>query len=116
MNNHDVIGVLIFLMNQVISSENNQDNDFIDNKLINLDSITVNRNPISDNEISSKMYIDDELDKITLLKVSQTIHNHLKVSVENDTYNVTKYDKIQVIDITEIKSPNTGANLLQSGF
>ena len=37
----------------------------------------------------------------------------MKVSVGNDTNNLTKYDKIQIIDITEIKSPNTGTNLLQ---
>ena len=34
--------------------ENNQDNDFNDDKLTNLDSITVNRNPSSDNEVSIK--------------------------------------------------------------
>ena len=27
--------------------------------------------------------------------------------------NLSKHDKIHIIDITEIKSPNTGANLLQ---
>ena len=43
--------------------KNNQDNDLNDNKITNLDSITVNRNPTSDNELSNKKYIDDELDK-----------------------------------------------------
>ena len=33
--------------------KNNQDNDFNNNKLKNIDSITVNRNPISDNEVSN---------------------------------------------------------------
>ena len=37
--------------------KNNQDNDLIDNKLTNLDSITVNRNPTSDNELANKRYI-----------------------------------------------------------
>ena len=31
--------------------KNNQDNDFNDNKLLNLDSVTVNRNPTLDNEL-----------------------------------------------------------------
>ena len=39
--------------------KNNQDNNLNDNKLINLDSITVNRNPTSDNELANKKYIDD---------------------------------------------------------
>ena len=43
--------------------KNNQDNDFNDNKLTNIDSITVNRNPTSDNEVANKKYIDNELDK-----------------------------------------------------
>ena len=33
--------------------KNNQDNGFNDNKLTNLDSITINRNPTSDNEITN---------------------------------------------------------------
>ena len=91
----------------------NQDNDFNDNKIINLDSITVNRNPISDNELTNKKYIHDELNKITILRFNQTLKNYLKVSVGNKTYNLTKYDKIQIIDTTEIKYPNIGSELLQ---
>ena len=47
------------------------------------------------------------------MSFNQTRQNYLKISVGNDVYNLTKYDKIQVTDITENKSPNTGANLLQ---
>ena len=47
--------------------KNNQDNNLNDKKLINLDSITVNRNPTSDNEAANKKYIDDELDKNTFV-------------------------------------------------
>ena len=43
--------------------KNNQDTDFNDNKLLNLDSVTVNRNPTLDNELSNKKYIDKEIDK-----------------------------------------------------
>ena len=91
----------------------NRDNDLKDKKLTNLDSITVNRNPISDNEVSNKRYVDDSLGEITLLKFYQTLTNYLKVSVGDDTYNLTKYDKIQFIDTTEIKYPNIGSDLLQ---
>ena len=34
--------------------KNNQDNNLNDKKVTNLDSITVNRNPTSDNEVSNK--------------------------------------------------------------
>ena len=35
------------------------------------------------------------------------------MSVGNSTYNLTKYDKIQITDITEIRYPSSGASLLQ---
>ena len=94
--------------------KNNQDNDFNDKKLTNLDSITVNGNPASDNELANKKYIDDELDKNTVLRFSQTLQNYLKVSVGSDTYNLTKYDKIQLTDTTIMKAGNGGGNLLPS--
>ena len=94
--------------------KNNQDNDFNDTKLTNVNSITVNRNPTSDNELSNKKYIDDELDKNTIVRFSQTLENYLKVSVGNDTYNLTKYNKIQMTDTTIIKTGNSGGYLLPS--
>ena len=93
---------------------NNQDNNFNDGKLTNIDSITVNRNPNSDNELSNKKYIDDQLDKNTIVRFNQTLSNYLKVAVGNDTYNLTKYDKIQLTDTTIIKYPNNGGYLLQN--
>ena len=79
---------------------NDQDNEFDDNKLTNLDSVTVNGNPSSDNELANKKYIDDELDKNTIVRFNQTLQNYSKVSIGNNTHNLTKYDKIQIIDIT----------------
>ena len=92
---------------------NDQDTEFDNNKLSNLDSITVNRNPNLDNELSNKKYVDDSIGEGTILRFNQTLENYLKVSVGNDTYNLTKYDKIQIIDTTEIKYPNIGSDLLQ---
>ena len=93
---------------------NDQDNEFDNNKVTNLDSVTVNRNPSSDNELSNKKCIDDELDKNTILRFNQTLQNYLKVYVGNDVYNLTKYDKIQITDTTIIKYPNTEGYLLQN--
>ena len=93
---------------------NDQDNEFDNNKLTNLDSVTVSRNPTSDNELANKKYIDDELDKNTVHRFIQTLENYLKVSVGNDKYNLTKYDRIQFTDTTKIKYPNTGGYLLQN--
>ena len=92
--------------------KNNQDNDFNDNKLLNLGSVTVNRNPTLDNELSNKKYIDNELDKNTIVRFNQTLSNYSKVTVGNDTYNLSKYNKIQLTDTTSIKYPNTGGYLL----
>ena len=103
---------LSFYNEEVDLVKNNQDNNFNDNKLMNIDSITVNRNPTSDDEVPNKKYIDDELDKNTILRFNQTLQKCLKISVGNDTYNLTKYDKTQLTDITNMKSGNTGGYLL----
>ena len=93
--------------------KNNQDNDFNDNKLTNIDSITVNRNPISDNEVTNKKYVDNSIREGTLLRFNQTLTNYLKVSVGNDIYNLKKYNKISITDITEINFSSIGDALLQ---
>ena len=103
-----------FYNEEVDSVKNNQDHNFNDNKLTNIDSITVNRNPSIDNELANKNYIDDELDKNTIVRFNQTLSNYLKVSVGNDIYSLTKYNKIHITDITIMKAGNTGANLLQN--
>ena len=69
---------------------NDQDNEFDINKLSNLDFRTVNRDPSSDNELANEKNIDDELDKNSVLRFIQTLENYLKVSVGNDTNNLTK--------------------------
>ena len=99
---------------QVLSSVfNDQDNEFDNNKLTILDSVTVNREPISDNELSTRKYIDDSIGEGTIVRFNQTLQNYLKVSVGNDTYNLNKYGRIQITDTTKIKYPNIGSDLLQ---
>ena len=93
--------------------KNNQDNDLNDKRITNIDSITVNRNPSSDNEITNKKHVDDELNKNTIVKFNQTLQNYLKVSVGNDTYNLTKHVRIQITDTTINEFPNAGKDLLQ---
>ena len=88
--------------------KNNQDNDFNDNKLTNINSITINNIPTDDNHVSNKKYIDDELDKNTIVRINQTLRNYLRVSVGSDIYNLTKYNKKQLTDITTMKSGITG--------
>ena len=93
--------------------KNNQDINLNDNKLTNLDSVQVNRNPSSDKELTNKKFYDDSIEECTMLRFNQKLINYLNVSVGNYTYNLTKYDKIQIIDTTEIKYPNIGSDLLQ---
>ena len=44
-----------------------QVNEFDSNKPTILDSVSVNRNPNSDKELFNKKYVDDELDKNSVL-------------------------------------------------
>ena len=104
------LGLSIY--NEVDLVKNNQDNDFNDNKLTNINSITINKSPTDDNHACNKKYVDDQLDKNTIVRFSQTLDNYLKVSVGNDIYNLTKYDKIQIIDSTVIRVGNGGAFIL----
>ena len=78
----------------------------------NINSITINNNPTDDNYVSNKKYIDDELDKNTIVRFNQTLQKYLKVSVRKDIYNLNKNDKIQLTDITTMKAGNTGGYLL----
>ena len=48
------------------------------------------------------------------VRFNQTLQNYLKVSVGNDVYNLTKYDKLKLTDTTIIKYPNSGGYLLPS--
>ena len=92
---------------------NDQDNEFDNNKLTNLDGVIVNRNPSADDELSNKKYVDDSIGEGTIIRFNQTLENYVKVSVGNDTYNLTKHDKIQITDTTEMRYPNIGSDLLQ---
>ena len=42
------------------------------------------------------------------------MENYLKVSVGNDAYNLTNYEKIQITDTTILKASNNGGYLLQN--
>ena len=103
---------LSFFNEDVDLVKNNQVNNLNDNKLKNIYSITINKNPTDDNHVSNKKYIDDQLDKNTILRFNQTLQNYLKVSVGNDTYKLTKYDKKQITDSTVIRVGNGGAFIL----
>ena len=92
--------------------KNNQDNDFNDNKLTNINSITINNNPTDDDHVSNKKYIDNQLDKNTIVRFNQTLTNYLKVSVGSDIYHLTKYNKIKLTNQTILKYPNSGSYLL----
>ena len=50
-----------FIIESSDSVKNIQDDSFNDNELMKLDSITVNRNPSSDNEVSDKEYVEDSM-------------------------------------------------------
>ena len=72
---------------------NHQDNEFGNNKLANLDSVSVNRKPVSENELANKKFVDELLDSGSNLKFDQTLQNYHKVSVGSDVYYLTKNEK-----------------------
>ena len=59
---------------------NDQDNEFDFKKLTKIDSLSVNKNPSSDNELANKKYVDDSLGEDTIFRSHQTQQNRLKVS------------------------------------
>ena len=94
--------------------KNNQDKYPNNNNILtNLDSFNLDRNPTLDNELACKQYIEYEMNKNAIVRFNQTLRNYLRVSVGKDVYNLTKYDKIQLTDITNIIFPNSGGYLLQ---
>ena len=71
---------------------NDQNNEIDENNITSLDSITVNRDHSSDNELANKKYFYDSIGPGNVLLFIQTLENYLKVSVGNDVYNLTKND------------------------
>ena len=92
--------------------KNNQNNNFNDNKLTNIKSITINNNPTDDDHVTNKKYIDNQLDKITIVRFNQTLIIYLKITVSSDIYYLTKYNKIKLTNQTILKYSNSGSYLL----
>ena len=63
--------------------------------------------------MTKKIYVDDSIEDSIINRFHQALLNFLRVSVGNDTYNLTKCNKIQITDVTEIKARNSGSDLLQ---
>ena len=104
---------LSFYNEEVDLVKDNQDNDFNHKKITNINSITANREPTSNNELANKKYFDESIGDGNVLRFNQTLENYLKISVGDETHILTKYDKTQITDTTNIKTPNTGGFLLQ---
>ena len=71
-------------------------------------------NPSTDKEVSNKKYVDDSIQEGSILRFDQTLQNDLKMSVGQDTFNLTRNDKIPITNTTIKKSPNSGGYLLQN--
>ena len=81
--------------------------------MTNLGIITIKRNLRVGNEVSNKKYVDDELNKNTILRFIGSLQNYLKVAVAYADENFTKSHRKQVTDTRTIKKPNHGGYLLQ---
>ena len=91
---------------------NDQNIEFDNFNLTKLASITVNRAPIVDNELSTKKRFDDEMEKKRIQDLIKQLKNYLKVSVGKVVYNLTKKDKTQTTVTTMINIGNSGGYLL----
>ena len=60
-----------------------------------------------------KKYVDDSIGEGTIVRFKKDLENYLKVSVGNNTYNLTENDKLQITHTTEIKFQNIGSDFLQ---
>ena len=93
---------------------NDQDIGFDNIKLTILDSVSVNRNPSSDSELTNKKYVVDSLGGLNILGFSQTLQKYLRVNVGNDVYNLTRNEKLQITDTTIFKYSITDGYLPQN--
>ena len=59
--------------------KNKQENDFNDKKLTNIDSVTGNGNPTSDNEVANKNYVDNSIGDGNVLRFNETLENYLSL-------------------------------------
>ena len=95
--------------------KNNQDTNLNDYKLTNTNSITINNNPTDNDHVSNKKYIDDELDKNTIVRLNvDSKDRYLQVHINNTAYNLQIYNKTQIIGTKKLIFPNTGTDLLQN--
>ena len=95
--------------------KNSQDNDFNDKKLTNINSITINNVPTNNNHVSNKKYINDELDKNTIVRLNDDSNDrYLQVHINSSPYNLQIYNKTHIIHTTKLFFPNTGIDFLQN--
>ena len=95
--------------------KNNKDNDFNDNKKANINSITINTIQTNNNQVSNKKYVDDELDKNTIVRLNEDSNDrYLQGHNNNTAYNLQIDNKTQINDSTKLIFPYTGIDLLQN--
>ena len=85
-------------------------NDF---NITNVRFLGVNQRPQLDSHVINLEYFNDKLDESTILRLNDDSNErYLQARVGNTAYNLQIYNKTQIIDVTEIISPNTGHDLL----
>ena len=89
-----------------------QDKELDNNKLTNLDIITVNGNPTTDSEQSNRKYVDDSIEEGKNNKFNQSLQKYVQVSFGHDVDSLTKYDRIQLTDPSIIETIIAGGLLL----
>ena len=80
----DSLHKIIRCRRDILSVFNDQSSELDIKKLTNIYSVKVNREPISDGELSTENYIDDSIEEGLVFRFIQTLEKFLNVSVRND--------------------------------
>ena len=88
----------------------NQDTEFDNNNLTNLNSITLIRDSTIDYEVVRKRSVDDSIQNSTIVGFNQILESYLNNTVKGTVFYLKK--KQQNTDITISKFPNHGGYLL----
>ena len=76
--------------------------------------LQINNNPMDDNNVTNKKYVDDSIDESSIIRINDDSNErYLQARVNNVAYNLQIFNKAQMIHTTEIISPNKAGYLLQ---
>ena len=87
---------------------NDQNNDFKNNTIINVNKIQINNEEFDDKDVVNKKYIND----LNLIKYIDKNDDYIKVNILDNNYYLRVFKEDWLLDHTSYIIPNTGDDLL----